>query len=54
MFVFGRWFRLHETADFVEEWGRVGHGGGDKAFGTRVCGRKKQSHGRAAQWVSRA
>ena len=45
---------LPDTAGFVEEWGRVGHGGGNKAFGIRACGRKKQGHGRAAQWLSRA
>ena len=35
---------LHDTAGFVVEWGRVGHGGGDHAFRMRVCGRKKQGH----------
>ena len=32
---------LHETAGLIEWWGRVGHGGGDNAFGARVCGRGK-------------
>ena len=33
---------LHKTADLVEEWGRVGHGGGVNASGTRICGRKEK------------
>ena len=45
---------LHDTAGFVAEWVRVGHGGGDHAFRTIVCGRKRYGHGRATQWASRA
>ena len=42
---------LHETADLVVKWGRVGHGGGDHVSRTIDCDRAEKGHERAAQWT---